>query len=476
MALPRFFWPTMLGLTAVVAALFLMGPLAGMFKAGSVSLNEGYNAYFEQQVANGVPLYGTPPKLVNDFYPPLSFHFMGPLGRLAGDINQTGRWVALISLLLVALLCGEIVRYFTSSLPLAVYTALSVLIWLGVYRSDRIGMNDSQLFGSVFSLLGLYLYIRFSGSLFWLSVSALAFTVSVFIKHSLLAFPAAVALLMLLDRNWKGFLVWGAVVALFSALLLVFAVKVDGPYFFASMTLRRVQIAWITRITEYALAFQVPIILALLWSLNHIGKSAVRILVVALATAHLVAFAFAGGDGIDRNVYFDSMFVLIMIGALAFAEFAPLFNSWNLRWLALAGLLILPSTGILIQAPFELRYALLKMKHLPSRDSSFKAAVQFVQQRPGTAMCEEMLVCFAAGKPLLYEPFTVSSGIKTGRLKEQEIMALFETHSFSVVQLQSAVLDYPQMASFTPKVLEAILTNYRLVYRNDTSALFEPKL
>jgi len=153
-----------------------------------------WNAYHQGEAMQGQPLYGAPPALVGADYPPLSFHLIGLASRLTGNVNQTGRWVALLSLALVALLCGAIVRRFTGSTPLAAFAALSAVIWVAVYEPDRIGMNDPQLLGSVFSLLGLYAYLRERENRLWLCISALAFTLSVFTKHNLLAFPAAVGL------------------------------------------------------------------------------------------------------------------------------------------------------------------------------------------------------------------------------------------------------------------------------------------
>ena len=304
-----------LSLTGALAVVLLLAPLAKMLAHGSTNYNEGWNAYHQQEAIQGKPLYGAPPGFVCTNYPPISFHLIGLASRVAGDVNQTGRWVSLLSLLLVAILCGSIVRLCTGSAPLAAYTALSVVIWLTVYLGNRIGMNDPQLLGTVFSLFGLYVYIRHPEKLGWLSISAAAFTISVFTKHNLLAFPAAVGLHLLLGGKWKRLAVWSGVVAGGSVLLVGLTRWVDGPYFVANILMPRTQTSWLENVTDYATLFQVPLAIALVWSLRHMGRSLTHIMALVVIVANVVAVAFAGGDGVDKNIFFDSLFSLAIVGA-----------------------------------------------------------------------------------------------------------------------------------------------------------------
>jgi len=475
---PRLFWPVALSLAGLAAAALLVGPLTAMFTHDSMNYNEGWNAYHQEETIQGKGLYGAPPGLVCTNYPPISFHLIGLASQLTGDVNRTGRWVALLSLALVAMLCGAMVRQFTGSAPLAVYTALSVVIWLAVYQPDRIGMNDPQLLGTVFGLLGLYLYIREPEKLRWLCISAVAFTVSVFTKHNLLAFPAAVGLHLLLRERWKGPLVWGGVAAGESALLLALTRWIDGPYFAAHLLVPRALSGGLGQVTNYLTLFQLPVALAVVWSLRHMERSLSHIMVLALLMAHVLAATFAGGDGVDRNIFFDCVFGLVVVSALVFAEYAPLLTGWKHCGLPLAALLVAPAFGIVIGMPQALKVEQLMLRALPDRGRDFDFAVKLLKSRPGPALCEDLLICFEAGKPFTYDAYFANSMVKVGRVKEEELVALVENASFRTAQVDLAPdeknLPPGKRLRFTARFVEALMKHYRLEARLSGSAVLVP--
>src|ERR1700730_5802306 len=72
-----------------------------------IIFNEGWNAYHASSASAGTPLYIATPEHTAVTYPPLSFHLVGALSRLTGDLNLTGdvnmigRWLSLLSLVWV---------------------------------------------------------------------------------------------------------------------------------------------------------------------------------------------------------------------------------------------------------------------------------------------------------------------------------------------------------------------------------------
>lgn len=477
-SLPYSFWRLAIGLAGFVAALLLVGPLTKMFTPDSSSYNEGWNAYHQEETIQGKHLYGVPPGLVCDNYPPLSFHLIGLVSRLGRDVNQTGRWAALVSLLLMAILSGAIVRKFTDSTPLAAYTALSVVIWIAEYMPERIGVNDPQLLGMVFSLLGLYAYIREPDEMRWLGISALSFTASVFIKHNLLAFPAAVGLHLLLMRKWKGLLVWGGVVGVGSSVLVALTQWMDGPYFIAHMLAPRASKLELAKITDYFTLFQLPIAMAGGWSLRHMGRSLIHVMVLALLVAHILAMVFISGDGVDRNISFDCIVGLVIVSALVFSEYAPLLTSVKHRGFLLGMLLAAPAFGIVIGLPKALRLEQLMMRRLPERGRDFNFAVELLKNRPGPALCEDLLVCFNAGKPFLYDAYFANSMVRVGRVKEEELIALIQKASFRTVEVDlfpgEKNLVPGDRLRFTAGFMEALMKRYRLEAKLSSSVLLVP--
>lgn len=469
--LPRLFWPVALSLVTLLAVLLLLAPMSRMLDSGPINYNEGWNAYHQTTASQGKPLYGEAPKFVTNNYPPISFHLIAFISRLTGDVNQTGRFVAFLSMVLVAALCGAIVRHFTSSLPLGIFTALNAVIWLAYYKADRIGMNDPQLLATVFSLLGLYLYIRSPEKSGWLVLSAILFTISLFTKHNLLGFPAAVGLDLLLRKRWKNLGVWGGTAVFGSVLMLAFAQWHDGPYFFAHVVAPRGMKGWLGTITDYVRTFQIPLLIGTVWALRNGVASMRHILVLCLLLSNVVALGFAGGLGIDKNIFFDSMFSMVMLGSLIFADLAPYAAELQRRGVLLAALLLAPSAGVALEVPSILRSDWTQWRRSYvrelARDSEFVIGV--LRNQPGPALCEDLLLCFQAGKPLLYEPFFVFNQLKVGRLREEEVVSLVESRTFRSIQMyldrKEKQLAPGERQIFTAPVVDAISRNYPMEVR-----------
>jgi hypothetical protein len=462
----RLFWPVAIGLAALLATALLVDPVAAISGHASRNNNEGWNAYLQQDAMRGTPLYPSPPELVGKNYPPLSFHLIGLASRLTGNVNQTGRWVAILSLALVAALCGGLVRRFTASAPLALYTALNVVIWLAVYMPSRIGVNDPQLLAMVFSLVGFYMYIREPEKLLWLSLSAAVFTVSVFTKHNLLAFPSAVCAHLIVRKWWKGLLVWCGVVACASALVVALTRWIDGPYFFASVLIPRTRTDSLQVFTAFLTTFQAPVALAVFWSLRRGAQSLRHVMALALILSLVVGAVFAGGDGVDKNIFFDCVLVLIIVGSLLFAEYAPLLTGVSRRSFLLAALLAAPALSVALAAPQTLREERGDLLRMPARERDFDLSVALLRSRPGPALCQTLLACFDAGKPLLYDPCYTNIELHVGRIPEEELVAFVESARFRTVQLELAwgetTLKPAARWQFSAGIVDALLKRYHV--------------
>ena len=174
---------------AVLALVEVWLPLSRAGAHYEIGYNEGWNAYLQQAVTDGARLYGKEPVYAFANYPPLSFHLVGWLGKLTHDVTRTGRWISVLSFFTVAALTGLTVHRLTRSRQSALYAALSLVIFVGALKADRIGMNDPHLLGMAFIAFGFYAYVRDPESPRWLRISAIAFVLGLFTKQTLLAFP-----------------------------------------------------------------------------------------------------------------------------------------------------------------------------------------------------------------------------------------------------------------------------------------------
>src|SRR6266567_4346626 len=192
---------------AVLALLEVWMPLSRISAHYEIGYNEGWNAYLQQTIADGGRIYGKEPVYAFANYPPLSFHIVGWLGKLTHDVTRTGRWISALSFLALAVLTGLTVHRLTRSRPSAWFSALSLAIFVGALKADRIGMNDPHLLGMAFVAFGFYAYVRGPESPWWLRISAIAFVLGLFTKQTLLAFPLAAGVQLLLTSK-KSFFTW----------------------------------------------------------------------------------------------------------------------------------------------------------------------------------------------------------------------------------------------------------------------------
>lgn len=63
---------------------------------GQIDYNEGWNAYRQEVAMHWYPLYAGSTDLAITNYPPLSFHLIGLLAGLCGDVVLAGRLVSVV--------------------------------------------------------------------------------------------------------------------------------------------------------------------------------------------------------------------------------------------------------------------------------------------------------------------------------------------------------------------------------------------
>lgn len=465
----------------VLTVITVWYPVIRTFAHFEINYNEGWNAYRAQMAAQGIPLYGAAPRFTVTNYPPLSFHFIGLVGRLTGDVVAAGRYVSLISVVLIALLIGAIVRSFTGLWHAGSYAAFSFVIWLAIFQPDRIGMNDPQLFATVLSLIGLYLYVSRPDSRPWLAVSAVVFAVSLFTKHNLLAFPLAVGAHLLLRGAFQRFGVWAGAFAAAAGVLLAITIRVDGPYFWAHLTAPRpysmLDAAWTSSV--YLRAFQIPFAVGAVWSLWNCTNPARNVLAAGLVTAHAIAFAFSGGYGVDTNIFFDCIIALVMIMGVAAGDVAELVQarfaqrrSFGNLFLTVA--LLAPLAGVVPDLPVRIRRDYQDARAIPQVEDRFTQAVAFVAARPGRALCNDLLLCFEAGKPEEFMTWFVASEVGAGKMPEAEAVHLIETYRFNTIELEGSGNSVLPPGRFLEGFAHKAVERYRVGLRSGKYAILIP--
>ncbi len=447
-------WPLVLRSTAVV----------------QFDYDEGWNAFRQQQAAQFLPLYASPPGGDITNYPPLSFHIVGLLSLLTGNVNETGRFLSLAALVAVCVLVGALVRLFVPARYAGICAGLLFALWLEMWMPRRIGVNDPQLLGMVFELLGLYGFLRavHRGQNGWRS--APLFALAVFTKHNLLALPLGAGLALLARWDWRRLVLWVGAGLLAAAALFWVTLRLDGPYFLANMLQPRACSLGdaLHNIGTYLIIFLPFVLLGGVWSWRNWRDERRAPLAWSWLVAHLLAFAWAGGDGVSRNIFFEAILMDAVISVIACADYFAVQGRATPGRAALLCVLpmLFPLSQILFplsKLPNSIVSGAAEWRALPRHEADFAAGVGLLRQASGPVVCENLLMCDEAGKPSAFDPYYVQDQISLHKLDPREFVAMVESQRFAAVEIG----DTDRGASkhtfrFSKAFLQALAQHYSL--------------
>ncbi len=182
-----------------------------------------------------------------------------------------------------------------------------------------------------------------------------------------------------------------------------------------------------------------------------------------LAFAAVESLLAAGASGVASNTAFDAVFAVCMLAGLVGATMPDM---PRVQWAAplLLGVCFLPAGHPVLHGGTAAR-----MKHLAEAEQEYAADLAYLRGIPGPALCEDLLLCHEAGKPLLYEPFNASEYIRAGRVKAQALVEDLRAHRFAVL-----VLERPPSKRFPPEILAAMHSYYQVKRETATRTFLRP--
>ena len=406
--------------------------------------NEGWNGAHALVAMSGRRLYPPPEALMVDNYPPLSFYLIGALARHGRDVIIAGRWVALAAYLAAVAGIAFVLQRMDcrprASLLSALFFAALLLV-----TSDYVGMDDPQLLGHAVQLGALLLLLRER-----IFVSALVFGVSLFIKHNLLAMPLAAGLWLLVQdrRAAAAFLLWLLAFALAGLVLFQLGYGIGlveqlaSPRLFSLANLgRAVAHLWWAVLPGLAMTG--------FWPDRHSTFCSLY-----AGTALLLGVAFATGDGVDANAFFDLGIALSLSLGLVVERG---------RWPVLAAASALP---VLIFAGVTFQENNFFFTRAFAQRSA--ADIAFLKSRPGPALCDQLSLCLWADKGADVDVFNVGEAIKAHARDPAPLIGMIAHHHFGSLQL----IDMDGMG---PDVRRAIGKYYRTNHSDDNGTFLIPK-
>ena len=468
-----------LAITLLAAAV----PFLRAFYRVEIDYNEGWNIYNAATVAAHGWLYPLKYGWTSVNYPMLSFVIMAQLHRVTHEYLFTARVVSLLSLLASGALVAAIVHRLAGKGWRAPVLAGMFVVALFCANTDYyVGMDDPQMLAQVFFLAGLYVYISRRDGLVAIFFAALLFVVGGFIKHNPIDFPLAVLIDLMLISRWRA--AWFSVCGLaLVAVGLALNVHYGGPHFIDQLLAPR-SYSWSKA------AVQLSIVLALIllpfgvavsmaWRLR--GDRVRRIAVIFFAVSLLLGGYFGGGNGVSVNSLFSAMLAVAILLGLSLAETRDATpRSWFVsRPIVAVALFLWLLIPLAISGRWDVRGVMREKRAAQAR---FDDEVAAMKAQPGTALCESLLRCYAAGKPYLYDPFNATRLVELRKLNQDEMVRSIEERRYGVIQLGAPLGDEASIERrdsamherFTPEMLRAIQQNYVLAMQDGNFALYLP--
>ncbi|MGC9159651.1 MAG: hypothetical protein ACP5FH_11750, partial [Terracidiphilus sp.] len=412
-------------------------PFGRAFLLMQINYTEGWNVYNAQKVAQHQLLYTSAYGWTSVNYPALSFYLAAWLGRFTSGSLFAARILSLAGLCLSALGAGLIVARATGSKFAALFSGMFLVAAFCAIGSGYVGMDDPQLLAQAFFLAGLYVYLR-GGRRGWaLELTALLFVLGGNIKHNLIEFPLAVLLDLVLASPPRA-LRFAAAGGCMAAASVELTSRIDGSAYMACLLAPRgyspAHIA--TNLSATLLPFLLPTAAAW-WTARFCRNDPRRrVLALLLYCALAVDAFFCGGKGVTIDGMFGSMIAIVLLSGVFWAEFPRLPLAPRLRtlpvetvcaifflWLAIPMMLF--HNGLTVRA-FERSQATARR---------FAVEASYLRTQPGAAICENLLLCYYAAKPYVYDPFNATRFIYLHRLDAEVIANRLRNQEYGAVQL-----------------------------------------
>jgi hypothetical protein len=486
---------------AVLLALAVLGAaLAAMLlPAASVGLyferswNEGWNAYQQARAAAGAGLYAADPwRPVN--YPFLSFYLVGWLGRLLGNVLLAGRVLNLAGLAAVTASAALFVRRCGGGVPEMLFAAGCALGFQQIQARDWLAVDEPQMLAEAFAMGGLVCYVAGPPRPARLFGTALLFAAGGFVKQIVVTFPAAVTI----DLAWRSrrrLVVWILCLAVAAAFFAATSAIVAGGDFLARILEPRLW-AWhgvLYHSKKLFFFLKGPVAASILVLCGKLPRGRGVLLRAAGIVALAGGLAFAGGDGVSVNVFLELGVVMGLLAGLALARWHSLFSGASRPRrttaaiaLALPFLFASPILARTTRSLPQLWQLGASWRALEDRQTQFQAAAAWLRGRPGAALCESLLLCFAAGKPLVVDPYGAREQILTGRADEHGLLRAITEHQFAVIAMPEELQPDPRkpdrvradvltLQRFTPATLAAIARCYAPTAQSAVALFYVPR-
>ena len=449
----------MLGLLVVAVLALYLQPLWSITVRVPVSYNEGWNAYHAETAIAGGMLYPPRDALISNNYPPLSFYVVGALGRLAGDNVIAGRFVALVSLLVVAGNIALVLRALGATRTESGFAALLLLTYAAAFFRSYVAMDEPQWFGHALMTGGLAIFVRRRGRESVTSLRLLVPALMVaggFVKANLVPLPLAVLIwCAIYDRaEFRRWLVIGTTL---TALISAICYLRFGSDFIADVlfhprpySLTRLLIGTRKALSPLFLLAAGGVCLCALAG----RKPLARLILLWAALGAAFGIAFTGGAGVNYNAFFDFAIASCVAAGLLLSEL----KQRGMRQFALPIVMLLLALPPLVRVPGRIGEFAGYTGHRAEQHEEGREDIAFLAARPGPAACEMLALCYWAGKADEMDFFNTEQKIISGIVRPGSLIEKLNERIYGAIALTT---NAPREEQLPAEVMARIRANYR---------------
>ena len=425
----------MLVVLAMATVALYLQPIAAIMARVPLSYDEGWNAYNAATAIAGGTLYPPSNALTANNYPPLSFYLVGELGRLFGGDIIAGRFVALVSLIIVAI-NAHLICAAGGTRTGSGFAALLLLTYVGAFYRGYVGIDEPQWLGHALMSGALVMFIWSHGAAVHSGgrkrLAPVLMTAGGFIKINLIALPLAVLTWCSVHERAE-LRRWLSIGAILTGLALAGCYLAYGPDFLSDVFQPRPYS--MVRLLAGSRKALSPLFLLLasgvVLYLTARRKPLVQLVLLWAALGGASGIAFVGGAGVNYNVFFDLLIALCIAGGLLISEVQH-HAGWRFAAPLLMLLLALPP---LTRVPGRVGAFAAYLNNTATQRREAAQDIAFIAARQGRAACEMLALCYWAGKPYEIDFFNTAQKIAEGLVSPDTLVAGLDQHRYGAIVL-----------------------------------------